>query len=175
MESQAQQTCWQMQYWKQLVPKVLPGIMKLRRGHPSCSRWNLKEIVFSFIKKRVWLPILVGNWALYLPFFSYITCPLHLLCDQEKLALTFLSKNTRVEKSAGDSCNKNLSILSLKGKTTKYTTLLFFLNLPTPLHSKKALLCSSYRHSQCCMVFRSATWKCNIKVLYLYKISRHHQ
>ena len=70
-----------------------------------CTRWELGAI-FTIL------------FLHYLPTSSSVR--------PGKTGLDFLSKNTRVEKSARDSCNKKLSILSLKRKTNKYITLLFF-------------------------------------------------
>ena len=102
----------------------MPGIMKLLREHSSCSRWNLKYFL-SFKKECA---VFCTRWELgaifTILFLHYL--PTSSSVRPGKTGLDFLSKNTRVEKSARDSCNKKLSILSWKRKTNKYTTLLFF-------------------------------------------------
>ena len=57
------------------------------------------------------LSVVVGNWAQYLPFFSYITCPLHLLCDQEKLALTFYQRTLELKNLLGTAATKIVNIV----------------------------------------------------------------
>ena len=115
----------------------MPGIMKLLREHSSCSRWNLKAIVFSFIqKKSVPFSVLVGNWAQYLPFFSYITCPLHLLCDEEKLALTFYQRTLELKNLLGTAATKSCQYCLWRERQTSTPYYFsFYLNFSNSLKS----------------------------------------